>query len=114
MRLHHEKLSREQREAPFPDWEQMLVLVSLEGLGDGLAVDENDGAGAADSVADDSNNPFQKWDARRQSGVPDEQGLECFRRSDDDEIAAGGKARFNTIPPDGSASGGVVNEPWQG
>jgi hypothetical protein len=114
MRLHYEKLSREQREAPFPDWERTLVLVSLEGLGFGLAVDENDGAETADSVADDSNNPLEKWDARRQNGVPDEQGLECFPRSDDDEVAAGGKAKLNAIPPDGSTSGGVVDEPRQG
>src|SRR5438105_15840896 len=81
MRLHHEKLPLEKSEAPLPDRQRTAVLVSLEGLGDGLAVGENNTAGPANSIAADASNPLEKRDDGRQNGVSDEQGFEGVGRA---------------------------------
>jgi hypothetical protein len=85
--LDNEKLALEKSETALPDRERTAVLVSLEGLGDRVAVDENDPGGAADTITADPSDAFEKWDAGRQKCVSGEQRVERFGRSNDRDIA---------------------------
>jgi hypothetical protein len=109
--LDHEKLTGEERKTPFPGRQRATILVPLQRLDEGLAVDGNVSPRAANSIAGDGNDTLEKRDVRPKNPMRDQHGFERGRRYQEDQIAAAGTAIFDAIPPDGSASGRVVDHP---
>src|SRR5437762_9182729 len=112
MGLQQEILALDEGEAAIPRRQRTALAILFEGLGDGLAVHDDDSGpihlGAANLIAADCRDLFHEWDIGCKNSARDDHHFDEWRRLNESGLPSLRKPVFDAVEAERRAAGGIV------